>query len=164
MPHPVDRRTFLAGLGVAAGATSLPPFLRQVQATPVRHRATSEEWDLSWVADLDKARHKQVFDMGTLDWGTHTTTNYLKAFREVMNLGYPDVVAVVGIASSAFPMNAGDALWAKYQLGEKWEVRDPDTGAWATRNIFDADPAPRGFRPDDAVTDRKSTRLNSSHW
>jgi hypothetical protein len=136
----------------AAGAGALPAFVREVEATPVRPHQPSQDWDLSWVANLDRARHKQVFDMGTLDWGTHVTTNYLDAFQDVMKLGSPDVVAIVGIASSAFPMNASDALWAKHQLGEKWEIRDPATGAWATRNIFDLVPAPMPLRARDAVS------------
>jgi len=149
MLHPVNRRTFLGALG---GATVLPAFVRAVEARAIHQDLTSQDWDLSWVNDLDRVRHKQVFDMGTLDWGTHVTTNYLAAFQDLLKLGAPDVVALVGIASSAFPMNASDALWAKYQLGEKWEVRDPATGEWATRNIFDLDPAPRPLRAEDAVS------------
>lgn len=149
MPLPVTRRNFLGNLGVAA---TMPAFLRQVEATQVARSSLSQDWDLGWIAGLDRARHKQVFDMGSLDWGTHVTTNYLDAFQDVMKLGHPEVVAIVGIASSAFPMNAGDALWARYQLGEKWQIRDPATGNWATRNIFDLDPAPRPLRAKDAVT------------
>lgn len=149
MPHHVNRRTFLGALG---GAAVLPSFVRAVEARTIQPERAPQDWDLSWVNELDRVRHKQVFDMGSLDWGTHVTTNYLNAFRDVLKLGAPDVVALMGIASSAFPMNASDALWAKYRLGEKWEVRDPVTDAWATRNIFDLDPAPMGFRAESAVS------------
>jgi hypothetical protein len=61
--------------------------------------------------------------------------NWLDAHQEVFGLSYPNVNAVVGIAMS-FPINAGDALWAKYELGRLWEINDPDTGTWARRNVF----------------------------
>jgi len=69
----------------------------------------------------------------------------LKAAEEVFGLQHPDVNTVVGIATSAFPINANDALWAKYELGKHWEVKDPATGEWAARNVFAADPPPAGW-------------------
>lgn len=62
--------------------------------------------------------------------------NYLRAFREVYQLEYPQVNAVVGIAYKAYPINATDALWAKYELGAQWKINDPLTGNPATRNVF----------------------------
>ncbi len=71
--------------------------------------------------------------------------NYLDAHREVYGLAYPDINTVVGIARQGFPINMQDALWAKYELGRRWELKDPATGDWARRNIyFDAMPAPPG--------------------
>ncbi len=149
MPHP-DRRRFLGTLGVAAAASSLSPIARELGATAsVAERAT--DWDLEWVKDLEKVRHKQVFDIGSLDSGLHVPTNYLDAFEDVMKLKRGEVIAVIGIASSGFPINASDALWAKYKLGERWKVTDPDTGAPAVRNVFAADPPPKEFRAKDTV-------------
>jgi hypothetical protein len=152
MSDSLNRRTFLGSVGLAAGAVSRPPFAQNLGASASPTPLGSADWDLTWVNALDRVPHKQVFDMGSLESGLHVPTNYLDAYQDVMKLKDGEVVAVVGIASSAFPMNASDALWAKHQLGEKWEIRDPATGAWAIRNIFDLDPAPMPFRSRDAVS------------
>jgi hypothetical protein len=83
-----------------------------------------------------KGKHKQVFDIGGLDIALLVVTNNLDAYREVFDLGYPDVNEVVAIAGSGFPINAGDALWAKYELGRRYKVKEPGTDNWATRNIW----------------------------
>ena len=62
--------------------------------------------------------------------------NYLDAFRDVYHLEPPEVNVVIGIARVAFPINASDAIWEKYQLGERWNIKDPQSGKPATRNIF----------------------------
>ena len=41
----------------------------------------------------------------------------------------------VGIARTAFPINASDVLWEKFKLGERWKIKGPD-GETATRNVF----------------------------
>jgi hypothetical protein len=133
----VPRRSFLTALASLTGvALSRPAF-----ALPV-----SDTWDLSWLDDL-KGRHKQVFAVGTLKDRVPllVVVNYLDAHREVFHLAYPDINAVVGIARQGFPINFSDALWAKYELGRRWDLKDPSTGELAKRNIyFDAMPAPPG--------------------
>ena len=108
-------------------------------------------WDLSWMDQL-KGKHKQVFDLGKREVGgadvdviggdtpLRVVRNWLNAHKEVYGLAYPDLNAVVGITSEAFPINATDALWVKYGIGEKWKIKDSTTGTWAMRNVF-ADPA-----------------------
>lgn len=133
----LPRRSFLTALASVSGvALTRPAF-----AVP-----TSDTWDLSWLDQL-KGRHKQVFAIGPLK--DHlpllVVVNYLDAHREVFGLAYPDINAVVGIARQGFPINAQDAIWAKYELGRRWDLKDPATGEWARRNIyFDAMPAPPG--------------------
>jgi hypothetical protein len=63
-------------------------------------------------------------------------TNWLDAHQEVFGLKSPDVNAVIGISLRAFPLAGGDALWAKYELGRRFEMLDPSTSEWATRNLF----------------------------
>lgn len=133
----VPRRSFLTALASLSGVALTRPAL----SLP-----GSDTWDLSWLDQL-KGRHKQVFAVGSLK--DHlpllVVVNYLDAHREVFGLAYPDINAVVGIARQAFPINAQDALWAKYELGRRWELKDPETGEWARRNIyFDKMPAPPG--------------------
>lgn len=133
----LPRRSFLTALASFSGVGLTRPAF----AVP-----TSDTWDLSWLDQL-KGRHKQVFAIGPLK--DHlpllVVVNYLDAHREVFGLAYPDINAVVGIARQGFPINAQDALWAKYELGRRWDLKDPVTGEWARRNIyFDAMPAPPG--------------------
>ncbi len=133
----VARRSFLTALASLSGVALARPSLD----TPV-----SDTWDLSWLDQL-KGRHKQVFAVGSLpdQLPLHIVANYLDAHREVFGLAFPDINTVVGIARRGFPINAQDALWAKYELGRRWQVKDPATGEWARRNIYwDAMPAPPG--------------------
>lgn len=135
----VARRSFLTALASLAGvALARPSF---AAALP-----RSDTWDLSWLEQL-KGRHKQVFAISVLKdrLPLHVVGNYLDAHREIFGLAFPDINTVVGIARQAFPINANDALWAKYDLGRRWDLKDPATGAWARRNIYyDAMPAPPG--------------------
>lgn len=98
----------------------------------------SPAWDLSWL-DRFKGKHKQVFDLGAFELGDETPlrlpNNYLNTFKDVYKAEPPDVNVAVGIARTAFPVNATDALWEKYKLGELWKIKGPD-GKPATHNIF----------------------------
>lgn len=123
--------------------------LKQLEAEDSTPAAA--QWDLSWMDQL-KGKHKQVFDLGKRAVGGDDVDvvggdtpligvrNWFNAHKEVYGLEYPSLNAVVGIASEAFPLNATDALWVKYPIGEKWKIKDSTTGTWAVRNVF-ADPA-----------------------
>jgi hypothetical protein len=123
------RRRFVAAVTSLAGLGFAP------QAPP---RAAGG-WDLSWL-DRFKGQHKQVFDLGSFDLSIDTPLrvpiNYFDTFREVYRLEPPQISVAIGISRIAFPMNASDALWEKYALGERWGVKDPATGKPATRNMF----------------------------
>lgn len=128
-----DRRTFLTTLGGLAALTSAAG--AHAPAQPA-----GGSIDISWF-DTFKGKHKQVFDCGTFDVSSDSPlrqpVTYLAAHREVNHLDPPDDINVlVGISHRAFPMNANDAMWDKYRLGELWNIKDPLTGKPATRNIF----------------------------
>jgi hypothetical protein len=132
-----DRREVLTALLGVSGVVSVTP-VASAQSAPAPAPATPE-WDLSWL-DQFKGRHKQVFDIGqwdlSLDTPLRVPMNYLDAFRDVYQLAPPDVNIVLGIQRVAFPMNASDAIWQSYKIGERWKIKDPQTGEPATRNIF----------------------------
>jgi hypothetical protein len=51
-----------------------------------------------------------------------------------MKMEFPQVRTLVGITGGkAFTVNASDRLWAKYELGERFNITDPATKAPAVR-------------------------------
>lgn len=121
----LERRGFV---GAMLGA-SLAPNLVGKSLLP------TEEWDLSFLNRLT-GKHRMVFDVGDMESGLIVAKNWYDAHEEVFKLRHPDLNGVVGIARRAFPINASDALYEKFPIGELWKVNDPQTGAPARRNVF----------------------------
>jgi len=143
MPTAHDRRTFITALGGAAALASTSAV--EAAQTPAQPSAGGGI-DISWF-DQFKGKHKQVFDLHTFDLSAGTPlrqlVTFLAAHRQVNRLEPPhDINAVVGISNTAFPMNAADAVWEKYALGEHWGIKDPATGRPAVRNVFVDGPVP----------------------
>jgi len=109
---------------------------------------TPEKFDTSWMNDL-KGTHKLVFD---LLWHTlrpnslNPARNYLDVQKQLFGLESPAVNIVLGMNGTSFPINATDALWTKWKLGERYKIVDPDTGRPATRNVYLG--SKTGGRPD----------------
>ena len=141
MPFNPNRRSFMArvtGLAsvssIALGATRTAAGATQ---TAQPGAAASRKWDTTWL-DQFKGKHKQLYDLmwHTLRPNTLNPPNfYLDAVRDVSGLEYPDVNVVIGVNTS-FAINASDALWAKFKLGERFDVKDPVTGQPAVRNVY----------------------------
>jgi hypothetical protein len=133
--HEHDRRTFLTTVGALAaiGASG-------AAQSPAQPAAAGSGIDVSWL-DKFRGKHKQVFDLGSFDLSVDSPlrqpVTYFAAHREVSRLEPPDDInVIVAISHKAFGMNASDALWEKYKIGEHWGIKDPATGKPATRNIF----------------------------
>lgn len=134
--HRTRRRTFIATLAAAAGAGALGPLF--VAGDLEARTPGGAPWDLTWLDEI-KGKHKQIFDVGKLEdvpGPLHTVANYLDAWRDVYHVEFPEVNTILGIAGSGFPINAGDALWAKYKLAERWRITDDAGKAGATHNVF----------------------------
>ena len=134
------RRTFLATLATAAGATVLGPLLsgKRLEAAVVPSAVPSPPWDLAWLDQL-RGKHRQVFEVGKLEdvpGPLHVVANYLDVWRDVSQLEYPEVNTVVSIAGSGFPINANDAMWAKYKLADRWRLGDSAGKDGAAHNVF----------------------------
>jgi hypothetical protein len=129
----LPRRSFLTAIAAATGAAAIvPAFARGALAAQA-----PAPGDLAWLDELH-GQHKQFFDVGKIEDAPgplHVVANYLDAFRDVYHLESPDVNVIVGIAGSAFPINAGSALWAKYNLGSRWQLSD-GPGGDVRHNIF----------------------------
>lgn len=62
--------------------------------------------------------------------------NGLNGFQFSYNVPADDIQVVVQAYFSANAATYDDQIWAKYRLGEALNVKDPATGAPATRNIW----------------------------
>ena len=122
-----NRRNFMGTMGAFAGWLAVKP-------EPSRSEPRAMGWDMSWLDRLT-GKHKQVFDFSNMEIGLFVVSNWLNAHQEVYGLKPSELSAVVGIGGHAFPVNAGDALYTKYPIGELWKVTDPTTGKPALRNI-----------------------------
>ena len=137
------RRSFMSILASLAGFASLDGSLDAVSAqVPAR---PAGQWDLTWF-DQFKGTHKQVYDYGSFDLvedlrPLRFVRNYLDTYRDVFGLESPNINTAVGISRAAFPVNASDAIWQKYRLGERWKIIDPSTKQPAVRNVFLGDSA-----------------------
>lgn len=131
----LKRRPFLGSL-LGAGLTPLVLGPRSlVPGAQPLVQGGDEKWDMSWLDRLT-GKHKQVFDLSNMELGLLVVKNWFDAHEAVYGLKHPQVNAVIGIGGHAFPINAGDALWQKYPIGEQWKLNDPDTGKPAQRNFF----------------------------
>jgi hypothetical protein len=122
---PIPRRGFLAGLGALMAVR--PSLALETQAP--------QGWDMSWLDRLT-GKHKQVFDVGDFEIGLRVVMNWLDAWQNVYGLKHPDVNAIVGTASQAYPLTATDEMYTRFPIGEMWKVTDPATGKPAMRNLF----------------------------
>lgn len=135
------RRVVVSLLGALSASAAFRPLLGASPPVP-EPQPDPERWDLRWLDSL-RGRHKQVFDCGPIEERPpmRVVANWLDAHRDIYGLEHPKVNAILGIANSAFPINASDALWETYRLGERWKLRDPVTQEWATHNYFYDPPA-----------------------
>jgi|SRR5688572_24438655 len=139
-----SRRGFLTSVGVLAGASLLPNVVEAAQAP-------QGGWDLSFIDKLN-GKHKQVFDVMDTSIGLVVIKNWLEAWESVYGLKPPEVNAIAAIAGKGFPINASDALYQKFPIGQMANLTDPVTGQPTKRNLFLAGDGPgmqagAGVRP-----------------
>lgn len=127
--HKPSRRNFITSVGALAGASILPDVAQAVQAP--------QGWDLSFV-DKFNGKHKQVFDLMDTGLALVIVKNWVDSWESVYGLKHPEVNAIAGIAGKGFPINASDALYAKFPIGRLYNVNDPATGQPVTRSPFAA--------------------------
>ena len=125
----MERRGFLARAVAGLTALGMMPEMSHAAAP-----AAQGGWDMSWLDKLT-GKHKQVFDFQD-PTALRVIRNWLDAHEEVYGLKSPQVNAIIGITRPAFTVNASDALYQKFPLGELWKVNDPTTGKPALRNIY----------------------------
>jgi len=129
------RRQFLTTIAAgvaAAGLARVPAAIADGMDIPV---AGSEQFDTA-LKKLSGRKYRQVFDAPRPNeslpviwaWAFLHTFNKLKV--EDSNVG-----CFVILRHDAIPFAMGDAVWAKYQFGERFKIEDKATKAPAVRNV-----------------------------
>ncbi len=132
------RRGFLGTLAAstAAGLASLTPL--SLEAATKTHRIPENAADAAFEAWLNKitGKHKMLFDAPEVNSGMPVVWPrvWLNGNNENYGTKDTDNSAVIVLRHAGIPIAMHDALWAKYKLGEVFNIKDGD--AAATRNVF----------------------------
>ena len=134
-PDSSARRGFLGRLaaGAAALAAGFGSGRLGAQSTaPVRDTHEHDRW-----LDALTAPHRQIYDVVTPagSVGMSYARNFINASNDAYGAADSEVNVVVSLRHSAIPFALKDEIWARYQLGKYFEVKDPATKAPAARNI-----------------------------
>ena len=127
--RPPSRRTFIGRIA-ALGALA---FGGEIIAADTL--IAQEEWDMSWVNRIRKAKHRALFDAPSPGVVLDLATRYVDNVHKVYGKSAGNICAVLNIRTRAVSMGLNDAMWAKYPIGEDAKVNDSDTGAPARRNV-----------------------------
>jgi hypothetical protein len=119
-------------------------------ATPARAQAAASDGP-NWPGTL-KGRHKQVFDIYTINDGFPLgfTNNYLTPNGE-------SATAVLIFRHQGIPYALNSAMWAKYKVGESFNIIDPETKAAAVKNPW-YQPKPGVLGNPEAALDRLAAK------
>ena len=92
-----------------------------------------------WMDEL-KGKHRAVFDVAAHKNGKPLAQakSYLDAWRDGFKVPERDLNLIFGVHGEAIPMVLNDALWARYKIGEQYEVIDGGTKSPGLRNLFSA--------------------------
>src|SRR2546430_15806054 len=132
------RRGFLGTLAAstAAGLVSLTPL--SLEAATRTRRIPENAADPSFEAWLNKitGKHKMMFDAPESNSGMPVVWPrvWLNGNNENYGTKDADNSAVIVLRHAAIPIAMQDALWAKYKLGEVFNIKDGE--APAVRNVF----------------------------
>lgn len=130
-----SRRNFLGALALGATASTLSaltnPVYGKMPTFDAKKMSDAEDW-----FDNIKGTHRIVYDGSTPHHGLPILWNW--AFYLTNNqTGSPDedITAMTVLRHSAIAFAMEDRLWAKYKLGEFFDVKD-HTKSHAVRNPF----------------------------
>jgi len=131
------RRGFLARMAAGAVALAAGGLATSRAEAEGFHAALSPEWDSTWMTKI-KGKYRQVFDVMEVHSGFPLimTRIWLMTNGSGYNIPEKDLSAVTVLRHNAICMAMNDSIWAKYKLGEAFDVTDPTTNKPAERNIF----------------------------
>jgi hypothetical protein len=133
MDSSADRRAFLGRLAAAGLAASLPT---TAHGSPERGAPPAGEWDDEWTQRVRAAKHRAVFDAPDPADGLALTQAwiYQQGYQDALGAPPADLARVVVMRHHGVVVAFGDAMWAKYGIGEWQKIDDPATGKPAVRN------------------------------
>ena len=134
--EPTARRGFLARLAAGSLALAASGFAT-ARAQGASHPTAGPEWDETWMTRI-KGKHRQLFDGMTVNsgFGLVMTRIWLMTNNSAYKIPEKDLSAVLVVRHESICIAMNDSIWAKYKLGEVFNVTDPTTSKPAERNIF----------------------------
>jgi len=132
-----DRRHFLESVGVASVAMLGTSVLPLNAAVPPESRPSGEPWDMAWLERLESATYRAVIDANTIEDGyaADLAGGLIDTFHDVHGTSDDQVRIVIVARRGGTPLVLGDAVWAKFPLGEETTMNDRD-GTPYRRNPF----------------------------
>jgi hypothetical protein len=130
------RRHFIGGVAASAATLILNPWSdARAEIAASGEAPPSDEW-LTRI----KGKYRQVFDCTSPNdgFGAAFPLNFISSTKEAVKVTEKDIGTVVVFRHMAMPLVLNDAMWEKYKIGEMLNVKDPNTSAPATRNVFRA--------------------------
>lgn len=133
------RRGFIgrlvAGAAALAATASTRPLLHAATIDGTVPNVGAQQGD--WMDELT-GKHRTVFDTGAHANGKPLAqaVNYLNAWRDAFKVPENEINLVIGIHGEAIPMVLTDALWARFKLGEQYELSNSALHRAATENVF----------------------------
>lgn len=126
------RRGFLSRIAAGAAAIGLSSSVPSALAAETPPASPDPALD-AWLGKI-KGKHKMVFDVPEPNSGFGAI--WPRIYMNTMQATYPgeSVTPVVILRHAGIPLGMNDALWAKYHLGEMFNIKEGDTPA--TKNIY----------------------------
>jgi intracellular sulfur oxidation DsrE/DsrF family protein len=129
MASTTARRGFLGRIAAAAAVAGLSGVLpSRAAAAEIAPNGRSLDAALdAWFGRI-KGKHRMIFDAPEPNSGM--VAIWPRVYLNTMEATYPgQTTAVVILRHAALPLALGDALWAKYSLGDMFGIKDGDVPA-----------------------------------
>jgi hypothetical protein len=127
------RRTFLGQLGALAAGVSVAP--DELRAASGRNLGP---WDTSWLDRVASAQYRVVFNTSEINDGNVLSyaSTFLDDYHTVHGTTDTQTRPVIVFRRLGTPMAVNDAMWERYAIGEDLKIKDANTHAFATRNVY----------------------------
>jgi intracellular sulfur oxidation DsrE/DsrF family protein len=126
------RRGFLGRIAAAAAVVGLGGVPSRAGAENARREVSADPALDAWFGKI-QGKHRIIFDAPEPNDGL--VAIWPRVYLNTMAATYPGTAtAVVILRHGAIPLAMGDALWAKYGIGDMFKIKDGD--ATATRNPY----------------------------